>query len=66
MAEPDLQLLFQNQIKIKGRKLVWQRPEASTQKSSTARIAERLYFRVRNGYGCSPLAVAASVSKNIL
>lgn len=30
---------------------------------STSQIAEGLYFRVRNGYGCCPLAVAANREK---
>jgi hypothetical protein len=29
---------------------------------STDQIAEGLYFRVRNGYGCCPLALAACTS----
>ena len=38
---------------------MWQRQEPPV-KDSTTQIAERLNFRVRDGYGCNPLAMAAN------
>ncbi len=32
----------------------------SRHEGSTVRIAEGLYFRVRDGYGCNPLAMVAN------
>ena len=41
---------------------MWQRQEPPV-KDSTTQIAERLNFRVRDGYGCNPLAMIANNSK---